>query len=149
MSDSLKLENQLCHRFYLLSNAFTRAYRPLLDKLGITYPQYIVLMALWESDAITIASLTGKTGIDAGAMTLILKKLVQKGLLDIRKDEQDKRVKHVHLTKSGRELKSRAEDIPAQMLCRFSGIDSGELQKLIQSLDQLGSCFEMNEMDSQ
>lgn len=145
MSDTLKLENQLCHRFYLLSNAFTRAYRPMLDKIGITYPQYLVLMALWETDAITIASLTDKTGIDAGAMTLILRKLSDKGILEIRKSEKDKRVKHVHLTKSGRALKDEAQDIPTQMLCKFGGIDAEEFQRLIQSLDKLSSCFGADE----
>ncbi len=75
MSELLKLENQLCHRFYTLSNAFTRAYRPLLKALDITYPQYVTLMALWETDDITIAELLEKTVIDGGAMSLILKKL--------------------------------------------------------------------------
>lgn len=142
MSDSLKLENQLCHRFYLLSNAFTRAYRPLLDELDITYPQYLVLMALWEADAITIASLTEKTGVDAGAMTLILKKLVHKGFIAIQKDENDKRVRHVHLTKVGRELKASAETIPTQMLCKFNGLDLNEIEQLVQLLDKLGQCFD-------
>ena len=139
MSDSLKLENQLCHRFYLLSNAFTRAYRPLLDKLDITYPQYIVLMALWEVDAVTIAALTHKTGIDAGAMTLMLKKLTQKELIDVLKDEKDKRVKHVHLTDKGKALKQQAEEIPKQMLCKFSDIDVKDLQQHIEFLDKLNA----------
>lgn len=141
MSDSLKLENQLCHRLYLLSNAFTRAYRPLLDKLGITYPQYLVLMALWETDGVTIASLTERTGIDAGAMTLILKKLVNKTLLDIRKDEKDKRVRHVFLTEEGKALKVQAKAIPEQMLCKFNDFDMAEYQKLLQTLDKLNSCL--------
>lgn len=141
MSDVLKLENQLCHRFYLLSNAFTRAYRPLLDKLGITYPQYLVLMALWEADQITIATLTERTGIDSGAMTLILKKLTQKEFIAIHKDQKDKRVKHVHLTENGKELKQQAEEIPTQMLCRFNSIEIEELQQHIQFLDKLSSCF--------
>lgn len=79
MSELLKLENQLCHRFYTLSNAFTRAYRPLLKTLDITYPQYVTLMALWENDDITIANLLEVTDIDGGAMSLILKKLEAKG----------------------------------------------------------------------
>ena len=69
MSELLKLENQLCHRFYTLSNAFTRAYRPLLKALDITYPQYVTLMALWETDHITIAELLDRTAIDGGAMS--------------------------------------------------------------------------------
>ncbi|MBO9489287.1 MarR family transcriptional regulator [Endozoicomonas sp. G2_1] len=144
MSDSLKLENQLCHRFYLLSNAFTRAYRPLLEKLDITYPQYLVLMALWEEDNVTIASLISKTGIDPGAMTLILKKLVTKSVISITKDEQDKRVKHVCLTDTGSKLQAQAEEIPAQMLCRFDGVGVEELREHIQFLDKLSACFGQN-----
>ena len=89
MSELLKLENQLCHRFYTLSNAFTRAYRPLLKALDITYPQYVTLMALWETDNVTIAELLDKTAIDGGAMSLILKKLEDKGFLMITKDKTD------------------------------------------------------------
>ena len=95
MSELLKLENQLCHRFYTLSNAFTRAYRPLLKALDITYPQYVTLMALWEDDDITIAELLDRTAIDGGAMSLILKKLQDKGFLVVTKDKADKRVKRV------------------------------------------------------
>lgn len=141
MSDTLKLENQLCHRLYLLSNAFTRAYRPLLDEIDITYPQYIVLMALWEKDEISIASLNQKTGIDAGAMTLILRKLSQKGFLDIRKDKADKRVKYVFLTEVGRELKEKASSIPEQMRCRVNDMQAEELQMLALLLDKLKSNF--------
>ena len=122
MSEALKLENQLCHRFYTLSNAFTRAYRPLLAALDITYPQYVVMMALWEQDDVTIAGLLNKTLIDGGAMSLILKKLEQKGLLTVKQDEKDKRVKKVLLTEAGRAAKTTAEAVPAQMLCKFQGM---------------------------
>lgn len=105
VSELLKLENQLCHRFYTLSNAFTRAYRPLLKALDITYPQYVTLMALWESDNITIAELLDRTSIDGGAMSLILKKLEDKTYLRVVKDEQDKRVKRVCLTNTGKQKK--------------------------------------------
>lgn len=141
MSESLKLENQLCHRFYLLSNAFTRAYRPLLDALDITYPQYVVLMALWENDHITIANLLQKSGIDGGAMTLILKKLTQKAYLTIERDENDKRVKYVTLTKQGQGLKAQASTIPATMFCKFDGLKKDEVNELITMLDKLKGCF--------
>jgi DNA-binding MarR family transcriptional regulator len=115
VSELLKLENQLCHRFYTLSNAFTRAYRPLLKALDITYPQYITLMALWEANNITIAELLERTAIDGGAMTLILKKLNEKQFLTIEKDEHDKRVKRVMLTEEGKSKKHIAQDVPSQM----------------------------------
>lgn len=141
MSETLKLENQLCHRFYLLSNAFTRAYRPLLEKLDITYSQYLVLMALWEKDDITIASLLQKTGIDGGAMSPILKRLSQKEYLTVEKDENDKRVKLVKLTDRGNALKQEAETIPTQMMCKLNNMSLEQAKELIETLDTLKACL--------
>lgn len=141
MSETLKLENQLCHRFYLLSNAFTRAYRPLLEKLDITYSQYLVLMALWEKDDITIASLLQKTGIDGGAMSPILKRLSQKEYLTVEKDENDKRVKLVKLTDRGNALKQEAETIPTQMMCKLNNMSLEQAKELIKTLDTLKACL--------
>ncbi len=142
MSEALKLENQLCHRFYTLSNAFTRAYRPLLAALDITYPQYVVMMALWEQDDVTIAGLLNKTLIDGGAMSLILKKLEQKGLLTVKQDEKDKRVKKVLLTEAGRTAKTTAEAGPSQMLCKFQGMTADEARQLVILIDKLQGCFQ-------
>lgn len=147
MSDSLKLENQLCHRFYLLSNAFTRAYRPMLEALDLTYSQYLVLMALWEVDDITIAMLLERTGIDGGAMSPILKRLTQKAYIDIRKDEQDKRVKLVTLTEQGRALKQQAAAIPTQMLCKLDNMALTEAKALIEQLDKLKQCLIPSEQE--
>lgn len=141
MSELLKLENQLCHRFYTLSNAFTRTYRPLLATLDITYPQYVTLMALWEQSGITIAELLEKSMIDGGAMSLILKKLEAKGFLYIAKDEQDKRVKRVMLSEKGKEAKIVAESIPQQMLCKLDGMSHAESKQLVHLLDKLHGCF--------
>ena len=142
MSELLKLENQLCHRFYTLSNAFTRAYRPLLKALNITYPQYVTLMALWENDGITIAELLDRTAIDGGAMSLILKKLQDKSFLVVSKDKADKRVKRVQLTETGKKKKAIAEAVPAQMLCKLNGMTADESRTLKVLLDKLGGCFE-------
>ena len=106
--DLLKLDNQLCHRFYSVSNAFTRAYRPLLQKMDITYPQYLVLLVLWEHKQLTISELVEKSRIDPGGLTLILKKLEQKGYVHIQPSEQDKRVKQVVLTIMGNAAKAEA-----------------------------------------
>ena len=110
--DLLKLDNQLCHRFYSVSNAFTRAYRPLLQKMDITYPQYLVLLVLWEHKQLTISELVEKSRIDPGGLTLILKKLEQKGYVHIQPSEQDKRVKQVVLTAKGKAAKAEAAAIP-------------------------------------
>ncbi|MFT7258630.1 MAG: DNA-binding MarR family transcriptional regulator [Glaciecola sp.] len=133
--NQLKLKNQLCHRLYMASNSIIRAYREPLNSLDITYPQYIVMMALWEQDEVTIAELVRKTAIDGGAMTQILKKMSDKWLLEIIKDDQDKRQRFVKLTPKGQSLKLKAVDIPTQIGCKFTSIDSEQTQQLIQLLD--------------
>lgn len=137
MSDILKLENQLCHRFYAVSNALTRVYRPLLKSLDITYPQYVVMMGLWEEDAITIQVLLQRTRIDGGAMSLILKKLQAKGYIDVKVGEQDKRARFIHLTEAGRAAKAAAEDIPKQLVCKINRLNNDELAEMRRLIDLL------------
>jgi DNA-binding MarR family transcriptional regulator len=133
--NQLKLKNQLCHRLYMASNSIVRAYRELLSELNITYPQYVVMMALWEQDKITIAELVEKTAIDGGAMTQILKKMADKSLLNIVKDQQDKRKRLVQLTQQGQALKIEAVNIPNKISCQFNSIDSEQVKQLMQLLD--------------
>ena len=99
-------------------------------------------MALWENDGITIAELLDRTAIDGGAMSLILKKLEDKGFLVITKDKADKRVKRVKLTEMGKQKKIIAEEVPAQMLCKLNGMTAEESRTLKSLLDKLGGCFE-------
>ncbi len=133
--DQLKLKKQLCHRLYMASNSIARAYREPLSALNITYPQYVVMMALWEQNEITIAELVAKTSIDGGAMTQILKKMADKALLEIIKDEHDKRKRLVQLTQQGQALKQEAVNIPNQITCKFTSIDSEQIEQLMQLLD--------------
>jgi DNA-binding MarR family transcriptional regulator len=133
--DQLKLKNQLCHRLYMASNSIVRAYREPLSELNITYPQYVVMMTLWEQDDLTIAELVEKTAIDGGAMTQILKKMADKSLLEIIKDDQDKRQRFVQLTQQGQSLKLKAVNIPAKISCKFDNINNEQTQQLMQLLD--------------
>ncbi|MFQ3192817.1 MAG: DNA-binding MarR family transcriptional regulator [Paraglaciecola sp.] len=133
--NQLKLKNQLCHRLYMASNSIVRAYRELLSELNITYPQYVVMMALWEQDKITIAELLEKTAIDGGAMTQILKKMDDKILIHVVKDQQDKRKRLVQLTQQGQALKIEAVNIPNKISCKFNRIDSAQVKQLMQLLD--------------
>ncbi|WP_414829919.1 MarR family winged helix-turn-helix transcriptional regulator [Alteromonas sp. H39] len=142
MSDALKLENQLCHRFYTVSNAFSRAYRPLLKSLDITYPQYVVMMALWEQDDITISELLRRTRIDGGAMTLILRKLQDKGYLALIADKHDKRSRRVTLTKTGADAKAHAKNIPHQMVCNLNTLTADEAIQLRDLIDKLSDCLD-------
>ncbi len=135
----LKLDNQLCHRLYMAANGIARAYRDSLKQLNLTYPQYVVMMALWEKDQISVAELLEKTAIDGGAMTQILKKLQDKSLLSISKDGQDKRKRLLKLEKKGKALQDAAATIPAQIRCRFPSIDEQQALQLIELLDLVNS----------
>ncbi len=139
MKPQLALSNQICHRFYIATNAITRAYKPYLKQLDITYPQYLVLMALWQQDDIEVGQIQQQTKIDSGALTLILKKLVQKGLLQLSSSKQDKRVKLVKLTEAGTKMEAKAESIPKQLRCQFPELSDSEINQLTTLLDKLNS----------
>ena len=115
----LDLERQLCHSVYSCSNALVRAYRPLLETLDLTYPQYIVMLSLWEKDNVNIRHLCGHTRFDSGSLTPILGRLEQKGLLERRPGTRDERQRIVCLTQEGRDLRHRAETVPASMIGRY------------------------------
>ncbi|QHJ12263.1 Organic hydroperoxide resistance transcriptional regulator [Paraglaciecola mesophila] len=133
--ENLQLKNQLCHRLYMASNNIARAYREPLQALNLTYPQYVVMMALWEKDGITIAQLIEQTAIDGGAMTQILKKMADKNLLSIIRDEQDKRKRVIKLSDAGQVLKLEAADIPDKVLCQFPSITPSQGKQLMDLLD--------------
>lgn len=135
----LKLDNQLCHRLYMASNSVVRAYRDALNALELTYPQYVVMMALWEEDKVAIAQLLKKTAIDGGAMTQILKKMTDKQLLVVIKDDDDKRKKLVKLLPHGVKMQQQAAAIPQQIRCQFSSINEQEAIQLITLLDKLNT----------
>lgn len=133
----LKLDNQICHRLYMASNGLTRTYRDSLAELNLTYPQYVVMMALWEKDGISITALLEKTAIDGSAMTQILKKMGDKQLLNILKDEQDKRKRVVKLTAQGQIMQSQAAEIPERIRCQFPSLENEEARLLVQLLDKV------------
>ncbi len=143
-NDNLKLENQLCHRFYVAANAITRAYRPLLEALDITYPQYVVLMALWEKDNVPVNNVTSRTKIDGGSLTQILNKLMSKKIIKIEHSEQDKRMKSIVLTRKGKNLKEKSLEIPSAMSCKITSLSSSEIKSLMNLLDKVNSDLETN-----
>lgn len=133
----LKLDNQICHRLYMASNGITRSYREALADLNLTYPQYVVMMALWEKDAVTIAELVERTAIDGSAMTQILKKMSDKALLNIVKDEHDKRKRVIKLLSHGQKMQAQAANIPDQIRCQFPNLNNEEAQQLTKLLDKV------------
>lgn len=110
---SLLLDNQLCFALYSASLAMTKLYKPMLDELGLTYPQYLALLALWERDGLTVSELGERLFLDSGTLTPLLKRLEAAGHVSRLRDTADERRVLVRLTPSGRQLKARALRIPA------------------------------------
>ena len=113
--EQLKLDNQLCFPLYAASRIITRKYKPLLDPLGLTYTQYITMMALWERDSLSVNQLGEILWLDSGTLTPLLKKLESQGLLRRKRSSQDERVLIVEVTDQGWELQKEASEVPFEM----------------------------------
>lgn len=113
---ALLLDNQLCFALYSASLAMTKLYKPLLAQLGLTYPQYLVMLVLWEQDGLTVSELGERLFLDSGTLTPLLKRLEAAGLLARERDAQDERRVRLTLTPQGRALRGAAEPIPACIL---------------------------------
>ncbi|MEQ6247872.1 MarR family transcriptional regulator [Sulfitobacter sp. HNIBRBA3233] len=111
--DTLNPEAMLCFDVYTLQQAFGRLYKPLLDPLGLTYPQYLVMVVLWEGDALPVTAIGGRIGLDSSTLTPLVKRLEQAGLVTRTRDSEDERRVIVKLTEAGRALRLKASDIPA------------------------------------
>lgn len=127
---SLAPSDMICFALYSATHAMQQAYRPLLEPLGITYPQYLVLSVLWSAtDPLTVSAVGGALHLDSSTITPLLKRLEGAGLVTRRRDPQDERKVHVSLTDTGRALELHAAHIPA---CIFekTGLDVGALENL-------------------
>lgn len=113
MHEELKLDNQLCFRLYTASRLVTQAYRPLLDKLSLTYPQYLVMMILWEQDDVCISTITDRLMLDTNTVTPLLKRMEDLGLVKRKPGKEDARQKIISLTVKGRHLQKKAADVPS------------------------------------
>ena len=111
----LSLDNQICFPLYALSRQVTAQYRPMLEKLDLTYPQYLVLLLLWETDNQTVSAIGSRLLLDSGTLTPLLKRLEQKGLITRQRNATDERQVCIQLTDSGNALREQALDIPAQL----------------------------------
>ncbi|MDQ8734930.1 MarR family transcriptional regulator [Paenibacillus sp. LHD-38] len=120
-NDILKLDNQLCFAFYACSREITKLYRPMLEKIDLTYTQYVTMLALWEQDHVTVTALGNKLYLDSGTLTPLLKKLEAAGHLTRTRDRNDERSVLVELTEQGRALKEQALDFPYQLACKLDG----------------------------
>ncbi|EYS96855.1 MarR family transcriptional regulator [Cupriavidus sp. SK-4] len=145
--DLLLLDRQLCFALYSSSLAMTKLYKPLLSELGLTYPQYLVMLVLWETEALTVSELGARLALDSGTLTPLLKRLETARLVTRTRDAADERRVLVSLTASGRALRLRAERIPEQMLCATQ-CPVEEIQALTQRLHALRSSLEQARTDS-
>ncbi|KGJ89925.1 MarR family winged helix-turn-helix transcriptional regulator [Colwellia psychrerythraea] len=137
MSDNLQLEKQLCFRLYSLNKLMCRLYAPVLKELALTYPQYLVMMVLWQyKTGISIKDLGIKLDLDSGTLSPLLKRMEKQALLKRNRQKKDERVVVIKLTQKGIELQKNAEHIPAKMFA-VTGLTFEKLQSLNQELDQL------------
>jgi DNA-binding MarR family transcriptional regulator len=125
----LALENQFCFALYSASHAVTKTYKPLLDRLGLTYPQYLVMLVLWEQDAILVKEIGARLFLDSGTLTPLLKRLEGNGLVERRRDAHDERQVRISLSEAGRALRAEAMPVPEQLLCA-SGKEAAALGRL-------------------
>jgi DNA-binding MarR family transcriptional regulator len=131
----LALHNQLCFALYSASHAMTRTYKPMLDKLGLTYPQYLVMLVLWEQDGVLVKDIGSLLFLDSGTLTPLLKRLESAGLVERKRDKIDERQVRISLTDAGRTLRTAAEEVPKQILCA-----SGQsLEDLLRIRSELGT----------
>lgn len=133
--ERLKLDNQLCFSIYAASRVITRAYRPLLDPLGLTYPQYLVLLILWEKDGQTVNEIGQRLYLDSGTLTPLLKRMEQSGFI-VRCKTTDARKVEIRLGERAIDLRSLAVRIPETMI-RASHMDDGETLRTKVMVDQV------------
>lgn len=115
MDESLKIENQLCFPLYAASKEVIKKYKPILDKLDLTYTQYITMMVLWEYGEINVKTLGDMIFLDSGTLTPVLKKLESKGYILRKRNEKDERNLIISITSEGQELKNKAKVVPLEI----------------------------------
>lgn len=113
---ALLLDNQVCFALYSASLAMTKLYKPLLDELGLTYPQYLAMLVLWERDGLMVSELGERLSLDSGTLTPLLKRLEGAGLVARVRAVEDERRVHIVLTAEGRKLKQKARKVPGCIL---------------------------------
>lgn len=144
----LRLDQQLCFALYSSSLAMTKLYKPLLTPLGLTYPQYLVMLVLWEQDGVSVSQVGERLQLDSGTLTPLLKRLEQAELLERRRDPTDERRVLLQLRPAGRALRLQAQSIPRQVACA-AACPVDELQSLTQRLQQLRQQLLRTDAESQ
>ncbi|MCJ2023569.1 MarR family winged helix-turn-helix transcriptional regulator [Methylobacterium sp. J-067] len=142
VTESLRLDNQLCYALYAAAHRMTKSYRPLLERLGVTYPQYLVLLVLWEQDGVTVSEIGRRLRLDSGTLTPVLKRLESAGFLLRTRRQSDEREVEIGLTDQGRELRVEAATVRETVMCQLE-MSEPEIRNLRRDLnlviDRLGS----------
>lgn len=138
--EKMKLGNQLCFSLYAASREVIKTYKPLLDKYGLTYTQYIAMLVVWEYEKITVKEMGQKLHLDSGTLTPVLKKLLSMELIDKYRDKDDDRVVIVEVTEKGRKMKDEIIEVPEKMYCKF-GKNIKDVVELKRLLDNLLATF--------
>lgn len=133
---ALRLDNQLCFALYSASLAMTKVYKPLLEALGLTYPQYLVLLLLWEQDEVSVSALGERLYLDSGTLTPLLKRMQVSGLLVRNRSQEDERRVLISLTDAGRQLKVKAAQVPGCVV-RATHVPVSELMGLTHQVQAL------------
>jgi DNA-binding MarR family transcriptional regulator len=136
VNDAPRLDRQVCFALYSASRAATAVYRPVLEDLGLTYPQYLVMLVLWESEPTGVKELGLDLGLDSGTLSPLLKRLEAMGLVERRRSAEDERRVAIHLTPAGRALSIKSNAIP-QRLAEAAGLSEVELEQLRSTLERL------------
>lgn len=139
MYDQLKLDNQVCFRLYTASRLVTQAYRPLLEPLGLTYPQYIVMLVLWEQDNLLVSDIAHRLVLDTNTVTPLLQRMEREGLLIRTRGIADGRQTLVSLTSKGKHLEEKAKDIPACLTKAWQSQDAeaSHSEAFVETLDAM------------
>lgn len=132
----LLLESQICFKIYTLEREITKLYRNLLEDLDMTYPQYLVMLLLWEKDGMTVKEIGKRLFLDSGTLTPMLKRMETNGIIKRRRSTEDERSVIISLTKKGEQLKQKAECIPSKLVEDMS-LDHGELPTLNKTLTNM------------
>ncbi|WP_319503684.1 MarR family transcriptional regulator [uncultured Draconibacterium sp.] len=134
--EQLKLSNQLCFPIYAASRLITRTYQPMLDELGITYPQYLVLMVLWESDSMPVNTIAKKLILNTNTITPLLKRMEAQGIVKRTRSDEDERKVTVSLTDKGQQLRTQAAEIPGKLAAQLD-TDKISVEELIDLREKL------------
>jgi MarR family transcriptional regulator, organic hydroperoxide resistance regulator len=133
MKDPLLLENQICFKIYTAEREITKLYRGLLEEIGVTYPQYLALLVLWEDGTVSVKELGRKLFLDSGTLTPMLKRMESNGLVERHRSVEDERSVVISLTKKGEAMKEKAACVPTRLIERLE-MDGEELERLDQTL---------------